>query len=94
MTISEKRNRHWSLSRSETLWFPIVMRRRVCDQGGTKSGGAAATQARRAAADEGGGGRVGRWARAAVPALGVEAGGATMRQLAERPLAAAMVMDG
>ena len=43
--------------------------------------------------DDDGGDHTGRWAHVAAPALGVEAGGAKARQLAELPRAATMVMD-
>ena len=47
----------------------------MCYQGRTHSGGTAETQGRHAAVGDDRGGRAGRWARAAAPALGVEAGG-------------------
>ena len=90
--ISEKTICRKSRSRSETLWFWIVMRRRGGEKLGTQSGGAAATRGQRAAEGSGGVDRRGRWARASAPALRAKAEGAMMRQLSVRPWAAFMVV--
>ena len=61
-------------------------------QRGTWSRGSMATQARCAAAVSGGVDQGGRWVCASTPARRAEAEGATTRQLAARPGAAAMVV--
>ena len=84
--ISEKTICRKSRSRSETLWFPIIMRHHGGDKHGIQLGGAAAIQGRHAAENSSGIDRGGCWARASATAPGVGArGGVTTRQPTVRP---------
>ena len=90
--ISEKTICRKSRSRSETLWFPIVMRRHGGDKHGIQSGGAAAIQGRHAAEDSSGIDRGGSWARASATAPGVGARGGDNEAAYRAASAAAMIM--